>query len=68
MAPEQLEGKEADARADIWALGAVLCEMMTGRRAFEGTSQASVMAAIISLELLPMASLRPAIRRRSTGW
>jgi len=44
MAPEQLEGKEADARTDLWALGAILCEMVTGRRAFEGESQVSLIA------------------------
>src|SRR5207302_11492212 len=48
MAPEQLEGKKADARADIFAFGAVLYEMVTGRRAFEGSSPASVTAAIIA--------------------
>ena len=42
MAPEQLEGREADSRADIFAFGAVLYEMLTGRKAFEGGSQASV--------------------------
>ena len=48
MAPEQLEGNEVDARADIFAFGAVLYEMITGRKAFEGTSQASVISAILS--------------------
>ena len=47
MAPEQLEGKEADGRSDIFALGAVLYEMASGRKAFEGKSQASLIAAIL---------------------
>jgi serine/threonine protein kinase len=47
MAPEQLEGKEADARTDLWALGCVLYEMATGERAFEGRSQASLISAIM---------------------
>ncbi len=47
MAPEQLEGKPADARTDIFALGAVLYEISTGRKAFEGKSQASLIAAIM---------------------
>ncbi|MEO5988479.1 MAG: protein kinase [Candidatus Eisenbacteria bacterium] len=50
MSPEQLEGREADARSDIWALGCVLYEMTTGRRAFEGRSQASLIAAILERE------------------
>ena len=50
MAPEQLEGKDADARTDIFAFGAVLYEMATGRKAFSGTSQASLIAAILHTE------------------
>jgi serine/threonine protein kinase/Tol biopolymer transport system component len=47
MAPEQLEGKDVDARTDIFALGAVLYEMVTGHRAFAGDSRASVIAAVL---------------------
>ena len=47
MAPEQLEGKETDARSDIFAFGAVLYEMLTGRKAFDGPSQASIVAAVM---------------------
>ena len=54
MAPEQLEGREADVRSDVWALGCVLYEMATGKRAFEGRSQATLIAAIIGLEPAPV--------------
>ncbi len=54
MAPEQLEGKEADARADLFAWGAVVYEMATGRKAFEGKSPASLIAAILEHDPLPM--------------
>ena len=57
MAPEQLEGKEADARTDLWALGAILCEMVTGRRAFEGESQVSLIANIMNAEPAGLATL-----------
>jgi len=50
MSPEQLDGREADQRTDIFALGLVLYEMLTGRRAFEGTTQASLIAEIMKGE------------------
>ena len=59
MAPEQIEGQEADARADIWAFGCVLYEMLTGRRAFEGKSQASLIASILERQPAPIAELQP---------
>src|SRR3990172_4650784 len=59
MAPEQLEGKDADARTDIFALGAVIYEMVTGKKAFEGKSQVSLMAAILEHEPAPISSLQP---------
>ena len=59
MAPEQLEGKDVDARTDIFSFGAVVYEMATGKRAFEGKSQASLIAAILEREPAPMSSLQP---------
>jgi tetratricopeptide (TPR) repeat protein/tRNA A-37 threonylcarbamoyl transferase component Bud32 len=61
MAPEQLEGREADARTDIFSFGALLYEMFTGRKAFEGSSRASVMAGILERDPLPIATLQPEI-------
>jgi eukaryotic-like serine/threonine-protein kinase len=59
MAPEQIEGKEADARTDLFAFGSVLFEMVSGRKAFQGDSQASLMAAILEREPPPLSSLQP---------
>jgi serine/threonine protein kinase/Tol biopolymer transport system component len=59
MAPEQLEGKEADIRSDVFALGAVLHEMITGRRAFQGTTAASTIAAILAAEPQPISAIQP---------
>ena len=60
MSPEQLEGREADARSDIWSLGCVLYEMATGKRPFEGRSQASLIAAILEHEPPPISAARSA--------
>ena len=59
MSPEQLEGNEADARSDLWALGCVLYEMTTGKRAFEGKSQASLIGAIMNSQPAPISSFAP---------
>ena len=59
MAPEQLEGKEADARSDIFAFGAVLYEMVTGKKAFSGKSQASLISAILSGDPPSISTIQP---------
>ena len=59
MSPEQLEGKEADARSDIFALGTVLYEMVTGRRAFTGNTHASIATSILSTEPPTMSAIQP---------
>ena len=59
MSPEQVEGKELDARSDIFSLGAVLYEMLTGQRAFEGKSQLSVASAILEKDPPPIGAVKP---------
>ncbi len=66
MAPEQARGKSVDRRADIWAFGVVLCEMLTGRRAFEGEEISDVLAAVLTRDpdLAALPSRTPASVRR----
>ena len=66
MAPEQLEGQEADARTDIFAFGAVVYEMVTGRKAFQGKSHASLISAIMSSDPSPMPPCNRSLHPPST--
>src|SRR5687767_14180039 len=59
MSPEQISGSDADERSDIFAFGCVLYEMVTGKRAFDGKTKASVLGAILAAEPQPMSSLQP---------
>ena len=59
MAPEQLEGQEADARTDIFAFGALVYEMAAGKRPLDGKSPASLIAAIINVDPQPLAEVQP---------
>ena len=68
MAPEQLEGRRADARTDIFAFGAILYEMLTGTRPFKGTSRASLIAAILSSEPEPLTACARWRPHCSTAW
>ena len=59
MSPEQIQGKDADARSDIFAFGAMLYEMLTGKRAFEGKSQLSVASAVLEKDPDPISAVQP---------
>jgi Tol biopolymer transport system component/predicted Ser/Thr protein kinase len=59
MSPEQLEGKETDARSDIFSFGAMLYEMITGRKVFEGSSHASLIAAVMSANPPSVSTVQP---------
>jgi serine/threonine protein kinase/Tol biopolymer transport system component len=59
MSPEQIEGKEADARSDIFAFGAVLYEMLAGKRPFSGKSQISVASSILESDPAPISGIKP---------
>ena len=61
MAPEQLEGRDADARTDVFAFGAVLYEMLTGTKAFAGATQASVIAAILEHQPASLTAVLPSV-------
>ena len=67
MAPEQVEGKDADARSDIWALGAVIYEMTTGTRPFAGDTPASVIGAILK-DTPPSISTRQPLAPRALNY
>src|SRR3989454_716091 len=59
MSPEQVQAKELDGRSDIFSLGAVLYEMLTGQRAFQGKSQLSVASAVLEKEPAPISTIKP---------
>jgi len=59
MSPEQVEGKDLDGRSDIFSLGAVLYEVVTGQRAFTGKNPLNVASAILEKEPTPISSIKP---------
>src|SRR5262249_51965114 len=63
MSPEQVRGKKADHRSDIFAFGAILYEMLVGKRAFHGETSADTLSAILQKDPLEMASVAPALAR-----
>ena len=63
MSPEQLQGRDVDARSDIFSFGAVLYEMASGQRAFAGESTASIIAAVLERQPAPVSQLQPDLPR-----
>ena len=61
MSPEQARGHEVDARTDVWSLGVVLYEMVTGRRPFEGTTASDVLASLLDHQPSPLARYSPSV-------
>ena len=59
MAPEQIEGRDADARSDIWAFGCIVHEMLTSKKAFEAKTQAGLIGAILEREPAPLVGMQP---------
>src|SRR5262249_50414722 len=64
MAPEQIEGRDADVRSDIWAFGCIVHEMLTGKKAFEGRTQAGMIGAILERDPASVLKAAPSAPRR----
>ena len=68
MSPEQARGREADRRSDVWAFGAVLYEMLSGARAFQGDDASDTLAAVLARRRRLARGCRRRRRRRCASW